>query len=160
MRSRDIVTSLNGNPIREQEDLFLHISAALAGSEVEIGVVREGTRHTFKVRLSKSTHGEAKIVSNRPHVFGLHVDYLSALSVDASTPEGVVVQELDQNSPAEKHLKEWKDRATLIVVAVNGKVVRTPAEFYEEAKGKRSVALDIVEVNRESEPVRKRITLP
>jgi hypothetical protein len=57
-------------------------------------------------------------------------------------------------------LKEWKDRSALIVTAVNGKAVRTPAEFYSEAKDKRLVALDIVEVTRESEPVRKRVTLP
>jgi serine protease Do len=160
MQQGDIVTSLNGIPIHDQEDLFLNISAALAGTEAEIAVLRGGTRRTFKVRLSKSTHGEDKIVSNRPHVFGLRVDYLSALSVDDKTPEGVIVRDLDQNSPAEKQLKEWKDRSALVVVAVDGKAVRTPAEFYSEAKDKRSVALDIVELNRESEPVRKRITLP
>jgi serine protease Do len=165
MRSRDIVTSLNGNPIREQEDLFLQISAALAGSEVDIEAVRDGTRLKFKVRLAKLPNNDDKdrVVSNRPKpVFGILVSYPMSgnLSFDANPPEGVVIVNLESGSPAEKQLKEWKDRSALVVTAVNGKAVRTPAEFYSEAKDKRSVALDIVEVTRESEPIHKRVTLP
>lgn len=161
MQDRDVVVSINGNPIRENDDLFLHISAALAGSETEIQVRRGAELVTLKVRLAKSSHGEPVIASKRPEpVFGLWVDYASTLSIDSNPPEGVLIRELKSGSAAEKNkdLKEWTDRARLIIVAVNGKPVPTPADFYREAAGKASIALDIVEASRDT--TRKTITLP
>jgi serine protease Do len=161
MKGGDIVTSINGNPIREQEDLFVNISAALAGSEVQIEALRNGTEQQFKVRLAKSSHAEPIIASNRPKpVFGLRVDYSSILSIDSNPPEGVLVKELEPGSAAEKKLKDWADRSRLIVVAVDGQPVPTPAEFYRLTAGKKSVTIDFVEAIRDSTTKRGRIVLP
>ena len=162
MRTNDIVTAINGTPVREQEDLFLNISAALAGTEVDIEVLRNGVPRTFKVRLAKSSHAEPVIASSRPGpVFGLRVDFTSTLTLDSTPPEGVLVRDLDAGSPAEKQLKEWADRSRLIVVAVDGQPVPTPSEFYKLAAGKKSITLDIVEAIRDPDSSRKkRITLP
>jgi serine protease Do len=157
----DIITAINGIPIREQEDLFLNISAALAGSEAEIEVLRNGSTLKFKARLAKSSHSEPVIASNRPKpVFGLRVDYSSTLSIDSNPPEGVLIKELESGSAAEKKLKDWADRSRLIVVAVDGKPVPTPAEFYRLAEGKKSVTIDIVEAIRDSDRKRERFVLP
>jgi S1-C subfamily serine protease len=159
--AQDIVTAINGIPMREQEDLFLNISASLAGSEAEIEVLRNSVERKFKVRLAKSSHAEPVIASNRPKpVFGLRVDYSSTLSIDSNPPEGVLVKELEPGSAAEKKLKDWSDRSRLIVVAVDGKPVPTPSEFYRLAGGKRSVAIDVVEAVRDSGTKRERIVLP
>jgi serine protease Do len=161
MLGGDQIVSINGNQVREQEDLFLNISAALAGTEATVDVVRNGRSLAFKVRLAKSTHTETMIASNRPKpVFGLRIDYSSTLSIDTNPPEGVLVRELESGTAAEKLLKEWADRSKLIVVAVDGKPVPTPADFYRETAGKTSVALDIVEAVRDSDTTRRRITLP
>jgi len=163
MRTDDVVTSINGHPIREQEDLFLNVSAALAGSEVEIEIIRAGMPRTFKVRLAKSSHGEPIIASSRPGpVFGLRVDFTSTLTLDGNPPEGVLIRsDLDAGSPAEKQLKEWADRSRLIIVAIDGQPVPTPSEFYKLAAGKKSITLDIVEAIRDPDASRKRrITLP
>jgi len=162
LHANDIVTTINGIPIREQEDLFFNISAALAGTEAEIEVLRNGAPRKFKVRLAKSSHNETVIASNRPGpVFGLRIDYSSTLSLDSNPPEGVLVRDLDVGSPAEKQLKEWSDRTRLIVVAINGQPVPTPSEFYKLAAGKKSITLDIVEAIRDPDSSRKkRITLP
>lgn len=160
MLGGDQIISINGHPVREQEDLFLSISAALAGTEATVEVVRLGRSMTFKVRLAKSTHSETVIASNRPKaVFGLRIDYSSTLSIDTNPPEGVLVRELDSGTAAEKQLKEWADRSKLIVVAVDGKPVPTPADFYRETAGKTSVELDIVEAVRDATATRRRITL-
>jgi hypothetical protein len=45
-------------------------------------------------------------------------------------------------------------------VAVDGKPVPTPADFYREASGRKSIALDVIPANRDSETTRRRITLP
>jgi serine protease Do len=161
MLSGDLVTSINGNPIREQDDLFLNVSAALAGTEAQIEVNRGGTLRTIKVRLAKSSHGEPVIASNRPKPFhGLRVDYASTLSIDTNPPEGVLVKELELGSAAEKKLKDWADRAKLIVVAVDGKPVPTPAEFYRLTAGKASATLDIVEAGRDPQTSREKKTIP
>jgi serine protease Do len=162
----DTIVGINGNPVRDHDDLFLHISAALAGSEADIEVRRSGTTRTFKARLAKAPSGEwadKAIAANRPKsVHGLRVDYASTLSLDSNPPEGVLVKEkeLEPGSPAEKKLKEWSDRARLIVIAVDGKPVPTPADFYRAAAGKSSVTLDIIEATRDGESKRERVTLP
>jgi serine protease Do len=156
----DMVTSINGAPVREQEDLFLNISAALAGTEAVIEFRRGTEKRTIKVRLAKSSHAEPVIASNRPQpVFGVRVDYSSTLSLDSNPPEGVLIREIDAGSAAEKELKSWADRSRLLVVAVNGKPVPTPADFYREAAGKSSVTLDIVEAVRDAESTRKQVIL-
>ena len=83
-------------------------------------------------------------------MFGLLVDYASTGSVDFNTPDGVLVRDkdLEAGSPAESKLKDWAAQARLIVTAVNGKPVATPAEFYKEAAGKPSVRLTVVEAGR------------
>ncbi len=162
IRANDIITAINGIPVREQEDLFLNISAALAGTVAEVELLRNGVPRKFSVRLAKSSHNETVIASSRPGpVFGLRIDYSSTLSLDSNPPEGVLVRDLDVGSPAEKHLKEWSDRSRLIVVAVDGQSVPTPSEFYKLAAGKKSITLDIVEAIRDPDSSqKKRITLP
>jgi serine protease Do len=165
LQPQDFVVSIDGHPVREPDDLFLYIAAALAGSEVAIEARRPGAvaNRTFKVRLAKSKHDEKTIVSRRPPaVFGLRVDYLSTLPTDGSLPEGVVIPKddgLEPRTPAAEKLKEWADRASLIVTAVDGRPVSAPADFYRAAAGKASVTLDIVEARRDG-PVRKSVKLP
>lgn len=157
----DVIAAINGNPVREQDDLFLHISAGLAGTDAKIEVFRNGQPRTVEVRLAKSSHGEAVIASNRPKpVFGLRVDYASTLPLDANPPEGVLVRDLETGSPADKKLREWSDGARLIVTAVNGKPVATPAEFYKEAAGKAAVRLTVVEAVRTAGSAQKDVILP
>jgi serine protease Do len=161
----DVVVAINGNPVREYDDLFLNISAALAGTDAEIDVRRGGTVRTIKARLAKSSPppDSKPIASNRPKpVFGMRVDYASTLSLDTNPPEGVLIREIEPGSDAfkKKELKEWAERAQLIIVAVDGKPVPTPADFYRETAGRTSIALDVVTANRDSETSRRRITLP
>lgn len=163
LMARDVVVAINGNPVREQDDLFLNISAALAGTEAKIQVLRNGRPLTVTARLAKSlTPADMPaVVSNRPRpVHGLRVDYASTLPIDANPAEGVLVKELEAGSPAATKLKPWADRATLIVTAVDGQPVPTPADFYRLAGGKRSVTLDVVEASRDAASTRQRVTLP
>lgn len=157
--ARDVIVSISGNPVREQDDLFLNIAAAQAGSEVEIEVERNGRRRTFTVRLAKSAQvGEPIASRRREPVHGLRVDYASTLSIDANPPEGVLVKDLEPGSPAQKKLGADSGRGNLIVTAVDGRPVPTPAEFYRLAGGKRSVTLDVVEVGAGAAP--RKVTLP
>jgi serine protease Do len=161
LNPRDIVTAIDGNPVREQDDLFLYISAALAGSETEITVSRGGRPLTVKARLAKSSHGEKVIASNRPRpVHGLRVDYPPTTPAGGVViPEGVLIKELEPGSPAQKKLKDWLDRGGL-VVAVDGQPVPTPADFYRLAGKGGPVTLDVVDPRPGADPPRQKVTLP
>jgi len=151
--SRDVVVEINGHPIREQDDLFLNISAALAGSEVTIKVLRNGRPFEFKPRLVKAPPSSwVPIAPNRRKVHGLRVDYASTQGAGAIPADAVVVKELEPGSPAARKLREG-----MFIVAVNDQPVPTPAKFYELANGKDPVTLDVVEADGSG---RRKVTLP
>jgi PDZ domain-containing protein len=50
LRPQDVVISADGRPIQRQLDLFRVLSQHRIGDVVRIGIRRDGTRHTFKIR--------------------------------------------------------------------------------------------------------------
>lgn len=162
LRADDLVVKINGFPVRDNDDLFLYIAASLAGSEAEIEYRPSGARQTktVKVRLVKAVHSEPTIVSQRPKpVHGLRVDYVNTQALDQRNLDGVLIKELEPGSPAEKKLKPLTDKANWLIVAVNGNPVSTPAEFYREAST-GNVRLDLVEIGRDIDSTKQRVTLP
>jgi serine protease Do len=153
----DTVVAVDGNPITDMNDLFLHVGAALADHDCAVAVLRGGRTYTLPVRLAKFRNPQPWLASDRPPaVFGLRVDYASVLLQDliqaqdrmvgyAALPRGVVVKDLEPGSPAERIFKrDGDDPAKWVIARVNEKLVTTPAEFYEAAKGKAAVKLQLV----------------
>jgi Lon-like protease len=50
LKPQDVVISADGRPIQRQLDLFRVLSQHRIGDVVRIGIRRDGTRHTFKIR--------------------------------------------------------------------------------------------------------------
>jgi len=153
------ILSINDEPIRDADDLFLNVAAALAGTEVKVSFERNGETRTAQIHLVKAYWPQSGllIAANRPRpVHGLHVDYTSTLlrgQIGDATgiAPGVVVRETIPNSPAAKAgLKPEID----IIIEVNGKAVSTPREFYDAAN-RSTGPLELTLV----EPPRK-VTLP
>jgi serine protease Do len=148
----DVIVEINGVPVRENDDLFLLIGMALAGSSVSVKVSRgrfPATERTFTAQLAKFWVREPIIASKRPPArFGLRVDHLSVYWQRNLSPlrfwrppsvtEGVVVREVIPNSPAdEAKLDDHK-----VITKVNDTPVSTPADFYREiARAGKSVEL-------------------
>ena len=134
----DRIVSINEHPVRNTNDLFLHLGLTLAGNTAEIEVARPGgINRRVKVTLTKFYWPGPVIASRRPPArFGLRVDYTSVLAQrnpfqqrwGQGPAEGVAIREVVPGSPA--------DRARLqpdkIVTHVNGKRVTRPAQFYQE----------------------------
>ena len=84
---------------------------------------------------------------------GLRVDYSSLLAQQQglgpgfrmiSAQNGVIVRELIPKSAAEARFKKLANpQSRWLITAVNGKDVRTPAEFYAEAGRNRSATLTV-----------------
>jgi S1-C subfamily serine protease len=136
IRHADTIVSINGQPIRGTDDLFLAIGTALAGSQANVEIRKlDGTVTRKKVVLAKYYFPEKSIASDRaPSVRGLRIDYTSLLpQIVRSTreiPAGVLVTEVHSSSPAETAQVRVHD----VIMEVNGRAVTTPTEFYEAVR--------------------------
>jgi serine protease Do len=133
----DKIVSVNGKAVRHNDDLFLSIGMALAGSNVTVEVTRAlgGTRRCH-VKLAKFYVPGAVIASKRPPArFGLRVDYTSILAhrnpfpnMNRPIPDGVAVREVVPNGPADK-ARLQPDK---VITHVDGRAVASPADYYRE----------------------------
>jgi serine protease Do len=143
----DTIVKIDGLPVEDDQDnLLLSVTSALAGTKIHMIVrdrlQRERELYPVLVKTDWPTT-EPVIAANRPRpVFGLRVDYTSVLIVPQSQhqdiSEGVIVRDVEDNSPAAKaDIRPEHD----IIVAVNGQRTDTPGDFYAAAKSTDSVEL-------------------
>ena len=161
----DSILAVDGQPLREQDDLNLQVGAALAGSTVRLTVQRQGVRRRVDIPLAKIGHDFPFIASVRPPAaFGLRVDWSSTLQVRAGgglqLPECVSVRDLEPGSAAARKFKEIdpESKGAWLVLAVDGQPAGTPARFAALTAAKASVTLRLMNL---AEPERPRdVTLP
>lgn len=138
IRPNDIITSVNGQRIYDEDGLVLSVGRLPADAFVNLEVLREGRQFKLEARLTKyPVRGKKIVTAPRPKWRGMAVDYVSAITVAPEsfwqfprTLEAVGVVEVDQNSPA------WKAglRPGALISHVNGIPVKTPREFFEAVK--------------------------
>jgi S1-C subfamily serine protease len=151
----DRITAVNGNPIRDQDDLFYEVATLLAGSRVRLTFVRKGqTPAEVDVTLTKSFVPGQIIAANRPApVRGFRVDYASIVFqrfqlLTQVAPrfgwgngrfhrsnqlvDGVCVSEVQEGSPATRADPPLQANDIITHVQVGGAqhAVHTPDEFY------------------------------
>ncbi|MGL6076649.1 MAG: S1C family serine protease [Fimbriiglobus sp.] len=160
----DRIVAIDGNPLKDIDDLYLYIGAALSGNDVVMSVNRAGRVSPFTVRLTKFTHEWPYIASNRPEpVFGMRVEWSSIhqkLAGGRQLPAGVAVREIIPDSPVATKLKAFDPdlKGSWMVVAVNGDTPFKPDDFYKLCDKKTSLTLRMINL---SEPDRTRtIVLP
>ncbi len=157
MRAGDVLLKIDGKKVASQDDLFLHVGAALAGNDINLEFRRGNQILTGKARLVKLANNEPFIASQLPpSVHGIRVDFSSIFGSDVA-PEGVAIKFVDKGSPAAKALPDWQAASRLVVLSVNRKPVSSPAEFYA-ACGKEKVTLEVREHGKRGGA--KIITLP
>src|SRR5262249_19583866 len=96
------IVKIDDTPIRTNDDVFLAIGAALAGSTIKLDLVPapNGCPKTYNVKLAKYSVPGPFIASERPPAAGgLRVDYASTLLRTTAAnqlpiPPGVVVREV------------------------------------------------------------------
>lgn len=138
LRRGDVLSSINGTPLHDLDDLFVNVGTYLAGTPVRLEVRSGpgGPVRTVTTTLAKYYLPGKVIASDRPPaVRGLRVDHTSILAQaplfrPPVIPDGVAVREVEEKSPAEAALVKVFD----VITHVNGRPVRTPADFYQEAR--------------------------
>jgi serine protease Do len=161
LQKNDIIVSVDGKPVKDNDDLFILIGLGLAGNKSRIEVLHpNGRTETVEAELAKFYVPGSVIASKRPPArAGLRVDYTSTLTQRPAGPfgpqpvlDGVVIREVVSNSPADKAGLQ-RDK---IIKEVNGQKVRVPKEYYAAmAKAGNEVDLTILSFDgRQSEHVK------
>jgi serine protease Do len=157
LMEHDVLLSINGNPLRDTEDIFVQVATQLAGTKVRLVIQRGGAQFPVDVTLAKlnvPTKAIASSLGSRPYVRGLRVDY-SSLVVQQGTgspttlPKGVFVCDVQPKSIAERA----NFRTGAVITHINDRPVATPAEFYQAMPAMGPVELTLLG-NPNQPPVR------
>ncbi len=136
----DVITSVDGVPVRNREELVLNVGTRFAGNRVPFTVVRSGKRMNLNVALGKfPVAGQIYASVRPPNWRGLRVDYATLLLKNAFTGQerlsdvpdgGVLVISVDSGSPA----ANAGIGPNAIITHIGSTRVRNPAEFHEAVK--------------------------
>jgi len=144
----DVITSVNGETVKDSRDLAKKIAALAPGTSTKLGIFRYGQDKIITVTLGELPRASAKIGADEQRarseasVLGLTLAPASTLS--GAGDHGVVITEISPTSPAAESDLQTGD----IILEVGRRAVNTPAEFrkmVEEARvqSKRVVLLRI-----------------
>jgi serine protease Do len=132
IKPKDIIVEVNGNAVESSRDLTGLIANIGVGEEVEIKVIRNGKKETYKVKIGKRKDEVASSGAIEQNDYlGIHVSDLTsetARRFDIQAERGVLVTDVDPDSKGEKA----GVRAGDIIVEVNRISVNDIKEYDRE----------------------------
>jgi len=158
----DVITALNGHPIKDAHDLAKQIGSMTPGTTAKLSVWRKGEEKSFSLTLGelpKSREARATNSDSDAKAAGLPklgMTVAPAGDVAGSGSEGVVVTEVDPEGVASEHgLKSGE-----VSLEVGGSKVATPDEMRKaigeaQKNGKHAVLMRV-----KSENVTKFVAIP
>ena len=146
----DVITQVNGAPIKDARELARQISGMPPGTTVNLLVLRKGGEKTISLKLGQlpnEREARAEPRSNEPsgtEVPRIGLTLAPAWKVSGSGNEGVVVTNVDPNGVAADHGFKTGD----VILDVGGKKVGTPADVRDAIReaqrgGKNTVLLRV-----------------
>jgi serine protease Do len=151
IQAGDVITAVNGTPVRDARDLARQIGAISPGSTVRLTVLQKGQEKTISVTLGElPNEREARATpENREQQSGLALPRLGltlapASEVAGSGSEGVVVTQVEPEGVAAEHGFKAGD----VILEVAGRKVTSPAEIRvavgnAQREGKRTVLIRV-----------------
>jgi serine protease Do len=145
----DVITSVNGNEVKDSRDLARTISMLAPGSSVKLDVLHQGTSKQVTLALgempndrqAKAGDTDQSGVAGTPR---LGLGLAPAGEVDGAGDKGVVVTSVDPSGPAAEHGLKTGD----VILNVGGKAVANIGDVRSALKdantnGKHSVLLQV-----------------
>jgi serine protease Do len=154
LKTYDVVTAVNGQPVESAQDFRNKIAKAKPGSEAKMTVIREGERKTVTATLERrdadKLAGDTK-TTDKDTLLGLEVATLTKadaqrLGFDGDTPTGVVITGVEPGSEAARKGIE----PGLVILEVNRQPIKNVKEFnaaVQRAKDKGVVMLRVTDGN-------------
>ncbi|MGE5625403.1 MAG: DegQ family serine endoprotease [Bacillota bacterium] len=134
IKAGDVIVSLNGQPVTSNSELTSALGVMRLGTEVSLGLVRNGENLNVKATLGKApekSEAENGGAGGKADVYhGLHVSNLDQNSPLYGQVQGVVVTDVDDGSDAAEAGLQPGD----VIIAVSQKPVKNVAEFRARAE--------------------------
>jgi serine protease Do len=146
IRSGDVITAVNGNPVKDARDLAMQIGGMAPGAAVNVTIWREGAEKSISLTLGEMPKERAAAMpstgANGADVPKLGLMLAAAEHVGGGGSEGVVVVDIDPSGLASEHGFKAGD----IILDVGGKKVVTPVDVRNairdaQMNGKRAVLM-------------------
>jgi serine protease Do len=145
----DVITTVNGNAVKDSRDLARTIATLAPGSSVKLDVFRKGERKTVTLVLGElPNERQANAADGKPQPNAgtprLGLSLAPAGDVEGAGQKGVVVTEVDPQGPAAQRGIQTGD----VILNVGGKAVASVGDVRSElaqakSSGKRSVLLQV-----------------
>ena len=131
----DIVTSFDGHPIKEANDVMDLLGRTPIGKTVEVIYLRDGISHTTQLTtVSRDEYNRLdREYSRRPEgkgKFGFEVDRMTAIIKPETKTFGVRIDWVDENGPADLFGIKRGD----IITDFDNVPIRTPEEFLSRVR--------------------------
>jgi serine protease Do len=152
VQSGDVITSVNGQEVKDARELAKRISSLPPGSNVKLGIISKGSEKTVNVTLgelpreqreARATTGDRED-GNGTDVPKLGLSLAPASKVAGAGSDGVVVTQVDPDGPAASQGFRNGD----VILDVAGQRVTTPEQVrkaFADARtgGKRTILLRV-----------------
>jgi serine protease Do len=162
IQAGDLITTLNGEAVKDARDLARKIGAMAPGSNVTLGTLRKGDAKTVSLTLgelpqeprARAGVEERTIAGREAPRLGLTL--VPAGNVAGAGSEGVVVTAVDPSGPAAEHGFKTGD----VILDVAGKAVSNPAEVRKALMDARADAKRTVLIRVKSGEATKFVAIP
>jgi len=150
IQSGDVITAVDGQPVKNARELAKKISSMPPGTSVKLGVWRKGEEKQLSLTLgelpnTRQARASAEPQESSPGNLGrLGLSLAPAGNVAGASSSGVVVTQVDPDGPA----AERGFRTGDVILDVGGKTVATPADVRKalqdaQQEGKHTVLMRV-----------------
>jgi serine protease Do/serine protease DegQ len=135
LRKGDVVTALNGHPVRSASELRARLGVVPAGETVELKIQRGKESQLVKARVAEIDGSRTAGGATLPQLGGA-----SLVDVERGKNRAVLVNGVEAGSPAFEH----GIRAGDLIIGVNQRRVSTVPELGKALRGSGRLALNVV----------------
>jgi serine protease Do len=132
LKSGDIVTEINGKPVKDTHGLLLTIAEFPVGETIKVKIVRDGQEKVFPITIAERTEkSEMASAQQSGEAFGMTVQEITpeiARHLGLSIKKGIIVVDVQEGSVAEEVGIQPQD----IILSVNKIKITTMKEYQKE----------------------------
>jgi serine protease Do len=157
----DVITSLNGTPIKDSRDVARKVGMMAPGSSVKIDLVRNGQTKSMTFALGEMPNQQVANAADQPNGSEAGTPHLGlslapAGDVAGSGNRGVVVTGVEPNGPAAEHGFQTGD----VILDVAGKAVNNAADVRKALKDAKTQGRHDVLMRVKSADATKFVAMP